>query len=1077
MRPFIKTILILVPALLYAQPETATLRGVVTGTAGAVVPNVQVTIHEAGKELSVRAISSDARGRYDAPLLKPGTYTIKFDGAHFQVLETEGVTLIAGQVRILDVEVKPESGEDSEQSSEAARPAQTQSPTVTGHVDFRKLWQDSPFMDLHPSVLPLLTTAPATQGNANGLVISGVSSLNQQSWSVDGLPQDTTPQTSNPAALDSIEVTIANPGVETAKPVRVESVSKRGADGIHGILYYKRASSAFNSKAYFDTDKSSYRANEAEGELGGNLIPRWTYFYGGAIYQRTPYNQTFYSDVPTTQMRNLDFGQFLSASTAPNGKVVIVRDPRNGAPFPNNAIPVNRRSGVANNYLSSYYPVANTGTANTFTQNFQWQHPYGSESYIGNWPFARIDQRISANNQAYFRWMQNQTATIAPGSVNEPLSSTQTTRYRGFMFSLNSTMSSRVTNQMSFGRTTNNVKQGESENKFNPLHGDTVVSTVGLQGVNPNSYATMGFATVNINGLTPLSMQLAGGHAKDTARDDTVWSYQDSLIWQLGRHSVKLGGQYQGYDWLEGAVPQTVYGAFTFTGEFTGLGFADFMLGLPATSTRQAGRVDRTLHQSQAGLFLSDTWRATSRLTLDFGVRWDYYTTPVYDDGYMSNWDPATNQVIVAPGTLTAVSSFFPKSATVVIGDVVPKANTSNFRPRVGAAYRLSDHLVLRGGYGEYTENVGYGTGGRLSPTNPYGLTETYTNSITNGVAALSFPRPFPTTPSANQLPGQNITALPKKTEEGVIRQFNATLDASVHGFALRFSYIGARGMDLNYKVDINKPRASTTAFTTARKPYPTWASAYEVRNDGKWKYNSGVISAQRWVGPIGFHSSFTYGKSETNYANTVDPYNVTNQWTRDAANRERYFNAGAIIPLPFGRGRHFASQVGGFKHVLISDWQVQVLTTFASGQYYSPAFTGADPANATQGFVTQLPDCVGDPNSGARTVSQWFNPAAFVVPPATAGRYGTCAMNSLEGFPIHIGHASVVKQFALGESVKLIFTTQISNLTNSPHFTFPNNNISTPNPGVFSSTSVASSASAERLANRRIDFKLRLVF
>src|ERR1039458_4461156 len=480
--------------------------------------------------------------------------------------------------------------------------------------------------------------------------------------------------------------------------------------------------------------------------------------------------------------------------------------------------------------------------------------------------------------------------------------------------------------------------------------------------------------------------------------------------------SLKFGGQYQKYQWLEGAVPQNVYGDFTFTGAFSGLGFADFALGLPSLSSRQAGRVDRPRHQSQSGLFLSDSIRVTSRLTLEAGVRWDYYTTPVYDDGYMSNWDPATNHVIVAPGTLTAVSSFFPKGATVVLGDAVPKAKTSNFRPRVGAAYRLSGNLVLRGGYGEFTENEGYGIAGRLSANNPYSLTETYTNSITNGVAALSFPKPFPATPSSSLLPGQNITALPTRPEEGVIRQFNATLDAAVRGIGLRFAYIGSRGVNMNYTVDINKPRASTTPFTTARKPYPIWASAYEYRTDGRWKYDSAVVSAQPWIGPVGFHSSFTWGKNSSNYANTTDPYNVTNVWTKDASDRERYFTAGATMPLPFGKGHRFLSDTGGIAKLVVSDWTVQAITTFASGQYYSPLFTGADPANASQGFVTQLPDCVGDPNAGARTRSQWFNPSAFAIPPASAGRYGTCGMNTLEGYPIHIAHASVVKQFSITE-------------------------------------------------------------
>jgi hypothetical protein len=85
----------------------------------------------------------------------------------------------------------------------------------------------------------------------------------------------------------------------------------------------------------------------------------------------------------------------------------------------------------------------------------------------------------------------------------------------------------------------------------------------------------------------------------------------------------------------------------------------------------------------------------------------------------MSNWDPATGRVTVAPGTLTAVSSFFPKAATVVLGDVVPKAKTTNFRPRIAGAYRLTGNLVLRGGYGEFTENEGYGVAGLAEHQQP----------------------------------------------------------------------------------------------------------------------------------------------------------------------------------------------------------------------------------------------------------------------------------------------------------------------------------------------------------------------
>jgi hypothetical protein len=177
------------------------------------------------------------------------------------------------------------------------------------------------------------------------------------------------------------------------------------------------------------------------------------------------------------------------------------------------------------------------------------------------------------------------------------------------------------------------------------------------------------------------------------------------------------------------------------------------------------------------------------------------------------------------------------------------------------------------------------------------------------------------------------------------------------------------------------------------------------------------------------------------------------------------------------GKGHKLLGQAGPLLNRVINDWKLQAITTFASGQYYSPLFTGSDPANATQGFVTQLPDCVGNPNSGARTLSNWFNPSAFAIPGATAGRYGTCGMNTLEGFPIHVAHVSVAKTIPFGEQLKIIFTAQISNVTNSPHFTIPNNNLSTPNPGMFNAASLPATSTPEGLANRQIDFKLRLVW
>jgi hypothetical protein len=279
----------------------------------------------------------------------------------------------------------------------------------------------------------------------------------------------------------------------------------------------------------------------------------------------------------------------------------------------------------------------------------------------------------------------------------------------------------------------------------------------------------------------------------------------------------------------------------------------------------------------------------------------------------------------------------------------------------------------------------------------------------------------------------------------------------------------------MNYTLDVNKPKASSTPFAISRRPYPVFSNTYETRTDGSWRYDSAVASAERHLGPVMLSGSFTFANNISNYANTFDPYNVTDHWTRDNADRRMYATAYAETPLPFGKGQRLLSTTGPLINRIVSNWKIAAIPTLASGQYYSPLFTGPDPANASQGFVTQLPDCVGNPNTGALTRNLWFNPAAFAIPSPSAGRYGTCGMNTLKGYPIHVVHAAISKTFPFGEQIKVVFTAQVSNVFNTPEFTIPNNNLSTPNPGMFSAASIAPNSTPEHLGSRQMDLKLRV--
>jgi hypothetical protein len=1065
--------LFLSTAALLAQSPLAEMRGTITDTAGAPVAADMVII-DAVTGTTARTVSADDHGHYYAPGLRPGIYRITIDKERFQSFSANEIILVAGETRNLEVKLTPGSLSDTPPEPLKLFAGPPEGATVTNIVVPRGAEEDLPVLTLKPSPFPRLVTTPSVQGNGAGLVISGISNRNQQTWALDGIPQDAQDQVGNPTFFETVTVAVSNPGVESYRPVHFDTVSRHGAQGLHGLISYQRGSAALDSRSYFDTTKQTYKSHQLEGQIGGTLLPNRTWFYGAWLTQKNPYHTVLFADVPTTQMRNLDFSQFLDPSIAPGGKVVIIRDPRTGVPFPNNKIPVARFAPVAQKFMDNYYPVANVGDANTFTRNYTWTHPFGTDVYRANWPFARIDQRLNARNNLYFRFMQVDDTTIKPGSIAARLSGTQTRRLRNLLLADTHAFTGGVVNEFQLARSSVRFKQGEEENDVSPLTGDNVLTTTNLQGTNNGAFKVAGFPAMSVAGLTGLSAPFGGGSDNQTVRDDRFWNAEDTLGWSFGRHALKFGVQYSTFRWLQGELPQINYGAFNFSGGFTGIGFADFVLGYPTTSARQLSKLNRIINQQQAGLFLSDSFRVSSRLTFDIGVRWDYYKAPEYSDGYMNSWDPSTGRVIIAPGTLTAVSNLYPANIKVVSGEVVPKSKLTNFRPRLGAAYRITEHLVARGAYGEYTQHTGYGVNGPLSPNDPFHLTETYTNSVTGGVVALTFPKPFPTTPAASQLPGQSITGLPQKIDEGVIRQFNFTVERQSPNGSFRASYIGSRGLGMNYSLDINKARAGTAAFDNSKKPFPQFASAFVTREDGKWKYDSAVLEGRRNVGPVALHASFTLANNVSNYANTIDPYNVTNKWTRDGADRRAYFVATGLWDLPLGKGKRFLGQAGKWTQRIASNWSVQAIATAASGQYYTPYFNGPDPANATPGFITTIPDCVGDPNSGARTIDRWFNPSAFAIPLPGAGRYGTCGMNSLEGYPIRIGHVSLVKTVPLGEYVRATFTAQITNVTNTAQFITPNNNLSTNNPGQFTPASLADNTWAERLGARQVFLKIR---
>jgi len=1049
---------------LLAQTDRAVLRGVVKDSSGALVPNAQITVTEIQTNVQARTLSSDANGNFEVPDLQPTLYRVKADASGFRSFIAQDVLLEAGQVRRLDISLEVGAATETITVEAGAAVIQTDTGTISGELDTAKKYPATPFVDIYPSPFALMTTMPNIQGNGWNMVMAGISDRNKQTYAFDGIPNDTSgDQMDNPNFFETVQVTTVNADVDSGRAGSFNMVSKHGGNDFHGDAYYKNENSTLNASndTIPATRKIPYLFHEFEAQIGGRIIKNRTFFFVGWMHQTIPLGANEIQTMPTSLERVGNFSQFAA-----------IKDPTNGAPFPNNVIPASRINPTSQLVVNNYY--ANP-TNLALSNNYVWFFPFNADLYKGDWPFFRIDHKLTQNNNLYYRYMRRITPYVSAGVV--PALNVTSARNQGQMAASDTWVATpHLVNSLTFGYQTDLQHAGEQEQNVKPLTGDVADQVLGLQGVNQGNFKSQGFPTMTVSGLSTLSMG-AGGATNSISNNSGIYTFNDSATWSHGKHVVKFGADFMHFFFLVNATVSTsVYGNYTFNGSLTGVAFADFMLGLPYQSSRLVNPlVNRYSTQDVIAPFVSDSFKVNDKLTLEFGLRWDVTTVPTFQDGLMYNFDPAANQVVVSQKGLSAISPLYPSSIKIAAGNPIPSPDLHNFRPRASFAYRLNDKTVIRGGYGEFSESFSYNSW--LNNGGPFQITQTYTNAITDGVPLLSFPNAFPSSLSLAAIPSQSITAYPQKQDFGAIRQFNFTLEREWRGLGLRASYIGTRGSGLNYSLNVDKPLPSTTPFTSAAYPIQPFTGVTEYRQDGQLRYNSLQFEVSRRMGQFTFDASWTWSNTMYNYGITENPY-ALDRWERDQYARRQYIPMSATWLLPFGKGRHYLTGAPRAVDAVVGGWNLQAIGTLASGTYFSPSFTGTNPSNTNSSGG--LPDCLSNGNlpNGTRTWNQWFNPAAFAIP--QPGHFGNCGGDTLVGPGIYVMHASLSKDFVITERLKASLTGQFSNIFNHPSLgsgtpPTPNTSINQPNPGQF--TAEVPYFNPERQGARQVGLKLRLVW
>ena len=1020
----------LVCAPILAQETLSTLRGTATDPSGALVPGVAITAQETATNADTRKVTTDSQGNYEIPGLKPGTYRLTAAMAGFKAFAANDILLSSSQIRRIDVRLEVGAAESEVTVTAAASVIETEQGKIAS--EFRgERYKDIPIpgnsYGATTTVLAVMPTVQTVAGSQGSPRLGGHTG-NQVDMGTDGIKEETlNSQTINMEFVEELKLVAVNNTAEYSRIGYFDTVTKRGGNQFHAEASYYHRNSALGARGFYEKEKTRQLYHTFNLSGSGPIIKDKTFFYALWNGERVPAHSFLTATVPTPLMRAGNFSQFLSLA-----RPVTIVDPLSGTPFPGNVIPTARLNPIALKVQDQYLPQPNLGAAGSLVNNFSWVHPYPGDQYLADVVTTRVDHKISNNNSLYGRFSAYLPRYVLAGTY-PALVRTKLRQSHSWSFVDTHVFTPRLVNTFTFGGNRDKSQDDPEVDGKLPPSGAKVVADLGITGVNPKGYATPGgFPVMNISGIGLLRVQPGG---------DTVarsFTFADSLSWSKGRHVIKFGGEVRTYRNFAGVVPENAYGNFAFDGTFTGNGYSDFMLGLPQTSIRLDPFVNRVTRSRELGLYVTDTFKLSQRLTLDFGVRWDYYPSPIYEDGLEYNWDATTGVVTVPEAARAKVSPLYPVSTIKVItGDVVPHPEKKNFAPRVAAAYRVSDKTVIRGGYGIFNEFLGKFA--RAQGDGPFQIQETFTNSLTGGRPLFQFPNPFPA--GAGAIPSQSVTGYPLDTRNGWIEQFNITLEQQVRNVGFRLAYIGSRDYDLNYNLNLNKPQPSTTAFAQSRRPFPQFVGGTFAQTNGRAKYDSMLFEAQRRVGWVTFDGSWTWQHAMTNYANLENPYDP-NHWNRDFFPKHRVV-LNTLWQLPFGKGSHFLNSAPRAVDAVVGGWKLAWVSILQTGQYFSPSFSGADPSGTnTSGG---LPDRIANGNLGTdqRSIAHWFDTAAFVRPPN--GRFGNSGVNVLQGPGEMVQNVSLSKRFMLTERLHLDLMMMVSNLFNHPNFSFPLSNISNP--------------------------------
>jgi Carboxypeptidase regulatory-like domain/TonB dependent receptor len=1069
------------------QDISASIHGTVTDESGAVVTGAKVTaIHTAtGFQ---RSAVSNSQGAYVLVELPVGEYRLEAEAKGFKRYVQEGISLEVNQSAPVAIHLAVGSTTQQIEVKSDAQIIETTSTSLGQTVGEREIL-DLPLNGREFTQLGLLQTGvvPLTPG----LLEAGGPARAGQAYAVNGQrPESNNFLIDGADNFDSVDGgLVMEPPIDAIAEFRILThtanaefghstgsttniITRSGSNAFHGTGWDFFRNNALDAKSFFADSVEPLHRNQFGGVFGGPIKKDKTFFFLYYEGVRLKEGETTLTTVPSNPERTGNFADQCPLNNGTMNSAGLCIDNTSGQlsqngqlynEFTGQPIPFNQLPFInpISQTLLQYYPLANSGP---FTY-VGTQTMTNSTDQFG----VRLDHYLTERDTLNFRYSFGQASETDPlptGGANVPgFPAATNQRDQNFVAQETHTFSPTVVGILRASYLRNKFLLGNNINHTDP-------ASLGFE-YTPSLQEAIGPPFIQVGGYASIGDPITG--PRNTYQN--TFDFSGSLTWIKGPHQFKFGGGYQ-YEQINVLQGIATNGFFVFSTFPVNNGFASFLFGQPVVFLQGGGNFYRGLRGQAFNLYGQDTWKVSSRVTVNYGLRYEVPSPYTEIHNYQNLWIPG-RQSVVFPSAPTGL--LYPGDPGVPRG-LIP-TDRDGFAPRVGLAWdvRGDGKWLVTTAYGIFYDPYYTGEGGPLQdPISAPPYLQTPQVPLPNFADPFNGMNPF----TGGFSPDMTLLVLNPHLRLPYAQDWNLNVERALGGdWLLEVGYIGTKGTKLPRFIeanptvyDPNLSYADNINFSDQRRLYSgctvtgtapcVFSSVGEIAGISDSSYNALQVSLKRRFAH-GFSMLASYTLSKT--LDDVSSFNITGSASQSVAGENDLAQNPFAVKSEWGRSMFdarnrlvvsyqwnlpwFAHAQSWYGHVL-GGWQVNGITTLMSNTPFTvydssnPSAQGGAPE--ISGFYSSRPNIVGNPNTGncpgggaVRTAQCWFNTGAFQH--AQPGQFGDVGRNTMDGPAFQQWDFSAIKTIPIHESMSLQLRGEIFNIFNNVNFELPNNDINSP--------------------------------